>query len=339
MQNSVPAVDLTGEHSDAPLPDRFDNAKAWTGPDLTPDDWTVTLPDEAVEELRRAVARLRLQNLPVYMLSPAQFEFQAVRQAMAEARRRALDGRGLAIVDRLPFDDWSLDEAKAAVWLVLSCVSPPVAQAANGMIFRDIVNAPNPDRDKSFDKGQGVTQERLTPHTDNSSNRNLPNFSTLTCVYGAREGGLSEYCTIYSLYNAMKKEAPQQLERLFRPYYHDRQKNQPPGEPELIRVPAITYDGERLLSRISVNKIFSGYNIAGQELDNLGRDALETAIDIVEKRNLSARYMLERGQVLIFNNREGLHHRQQFENGDTVETQRHLIRVWMRDEGEPFFDG
>ena len=88
-----------------------------------------------------------------------------------------------------------------------------------------------------------------------------------------------------------------------------------------------------------MNKIPSGYQRAGQELDNLGRDALETALAVIRQRDLSAKYMLERGQILIFNNREGLHHRESFKNGDTVETQRHLLRVWLRDEGRPFFDG
>ena len=49
--------------------------------------------------------------------------------------------------------------------------------------------------------------------------------------------------------------------------------------------------------------------------------------------------MLARGQVLVFNNREGMHHREGFKNGKTADTQRHLIRMWLRDEGRPFFDG
>lgn len=332
------ALDLTTGQLEARPRGPFDNPKVWARDDLSPSDWMVRIDDAVNKELQAVVRSLREQGLPIYMLQPAQFELHATRALMAEVRRLAYDGQGFAIVDRLPLDDWSLDEAKAIEWLMFHCFSQPVAQSAGGEIFRDIMDTPNQDNDRrKFDKG--LTQGQLTFHTDNSGNRNLPNFSTLLCVHQAAEGGLSEYCTIYSLYNAMLKDAPEQLERLFEPFYHNRQGIQIEGEPGLVWAPAIGFDGKRLLSRLSLNKIPSGYELAGQELDNRGHDALHTAIEVIRKHNLSAEYMLEREQLLIFNNREGLHHRGPFSNGDTVDKQRHLIRVWLRDEGRPFFDG
>ena len=336
MPSSDIALDLTVGQLHARPEDLFSNAKVWAANDLSPIDWLVSVGDAAKAELDVVVKTLRQQSLPVYLLSPDQFELTVTRQFMCAARQRAYDGHGFAIVDRLPLDDWSLDEAKAMVWLILSCMSQPVAQSAQGEIFRNIMDTPTQESRK-YDRG--LTQAQLTFHTDNSGNRNLPNFSTLLCVRAAEDGGLSEYCTIYSLYNAMVKDAPQQLERLFQPFYHNRQGIQIDGELDLVWAPAIGYDGKRLLSRISQNKIPSGYERAGVELDNLGRDALETAVEIIRSHDISAKYMLERGQLLIFNNREGLHHRGPFKNGETVETQRHMIRLWLRDEGRRFFDG
>ncbi len=336
MPSPEVALDLSIGQLEARPQEPFDNPKVWARPDLSPADWTVSLNATALTELDTVVKDLRLQNLPVHMLSPDQFELTATEKAMKDVRNRAFDGHGFAIVDRLPLDDWSLDEAKAVQWLILSFVSPPVAQSAWGEIFRDIKDTPD-QGNRVYDKG--LSQDRLTFHADNSGNRNTPNFSTLMCLHGAEEGGMSEYCTIYSLYNAMKKDAPEQLERLFQPFFHNRQGIQIPGEPELVWAPAIGYDGERLLTRISLNKIPSGYVRAGEELDNLGRDALETAVEVIRTHDLSAKYLLERGQVLIFNNREGMHHREPFKNGKTVETQRHMIRMWLRDDGRPFFDG
>lgn len=336
MPSSEFALDLTiGQR--VPHPDEpFKNDKVWTGTDIGPDDWIVPLDGSSLKELAAVVKDLRSQNLPVHMLRPEQFDMTATRAIMSEARRRAYDGIGFAIVDRLPLNDWSVDEAKAILWLILSCVSQPVAQESSGQIFRDIMEV---SLSKRSIYNRGLTQTRLTFHTDNSGNRNLPNFSTLMCLYKAEDGGMSEYCTLYSLVNAMMEDAPQQLVRLFQPFYHNRQDIQIRGEPDVSWAPAIGYDGERLLSRISANKIPSGYARVGKELDNLGRDALESVFATIRKRDLSAKYMLERGQVLIFNNREGMHHREGFTNGKTVATQRHLIRMWLRDKGRPFFDG
>ena len=52
-----------------------------------------------------------------------------------------------------------------------------------------------------------------------------------------------------------------------------------------------------------------------------------------------AQYMLRRGQMAIINNREGFHHREAFKNGAGQEQQRHLVRMWFREEGSPVFDG
>jgi Taurine catabolism dioxygenase TauD, TfdA family len=330
------ALDLSKGQQVAPPKRPFRNAKVWKGSDLKPSDWTVKLGKASLKELDAVVKALRQQNLPLHMLRPDHFKMTATRARMKDARKRAYNGIGFAIVDRLPLDDWSLDEAKAIQWLILSTMSRPVAQEASGQIFRDIKETPAAQRSIY---NTGLTEQRLTFHTDNSGNRNVPNFSSLMTVHAAEDGGLSEYCTLYSLYNAMLKDAPAQLERLFQPFFHNRQDIQIPGEPDVIWAPAIGYDGKKLLSRISLNKIPSGYARIGKELDNLGRDALESVYATIRKHNLSAKYMLERGQILIFNNREGLHHREGFKNGKTADKQRHLIRVWLRDEGRPFFDG
>ena len=330
------AVDLSAGQQVARPKRPFKNAKTWKRTDLKPSDWTVKLGKASLKELDAVVAELRRQNLPLHMLRPDLFKLTATIAHMKDARKRAYNGIGFAIVDRLPLDKWSLDEAKAVQWLILSTISQPVAQESSGQIFRDIKETPDSERSQY---NTGLTQKRLTFHTDNSGNRNVPNFTALLALYAAEEGGLSEYCTLYSLYNAMMKDAPDQLERLFQPFYHNRQDIQVPGEPDVIWAPAVGYDGKKLLSRISLNKIPTGYARIGKELDNLGRDALESVYSVIRKNDLSAKYMLDRGQVLIFNNREGLHHREGFTNGKTVDKQRHLVRMWLRDEGRPFFDG
>jgi len=336
MPSSDIALDLSKGQRIARPKRPFKNAKTWKRTDLKPSDWTVKLGKASLKELDSIVNELRRQTLPVHMLRPELFKMTATRAHMKDARKRAYNGIGFAIVDRLPLDDWSLDEAKAIQWLILSTISQPVAQEASGQIFRDILETPASQRSIY---NTGLTEKRLTFHTDNSGNRKVPNFTSLMAVYAAEEGGLSEYCTVYSLYNAMRKDAPEQLERLFQPFFHNRQDIQIQGEPDVIWAPAIGYDGKKLLSRISFNKIPSGYARIGKKLDNLGHDALESIYATIRKHDLSAKYMLERGHVLIFNNREGLHHREGFRNGKTVDKQRHLIRMWLRDEGRPFFDG
>ena len=339
MATSQPVLDLTGGAVDRRPTEPFSNTKVWSRRSLAPADWTVTIGDAAKRELIDAIAGLRLQNIPVYLLKPADFKLEACRAMMAEAKRMLEDRHGFTIIDRLPLDEagWSEEEAKAAFFMLGQLMSQPVAQTSGGQIFRDI-------RDEGLIAGMpgvdtALTQERLAFHQDNSGNRTMPNYTGLMALYAAKEGGMSEYCSLYSLYNAMAEEAPEQLERLFQPFYHDRQGIQAPGEAEVLWAPAMSYDKGRLSGRFSMNKIPGGYRKAGEELDNLSHDALETVLSVIRKRDLSAKYMIERGQILIFNNREGLHHREPFKDGDGRSEKRHVIRLWFRNEGRPYFDG
>ena len=205
-------------------------------------------------------------------------------------------------------------------------------------MFRDIRYQGDDDyggRDRS------LTMQRLTYHNDNSGNRNVPHYQSLLCLNAAAEGGLSEYCSLYSLYNALREESPVELERLFQPFYHNRFGLQSDKEAVAIYAPALAWNGERLFGRCSINKITGGYRVAGkeQELDNVTRATLERVVSIIPEKELSAQYMLSRGQICIINNREGLHHREAYKNGNGEDSQRHLLRMWFREEGRPVFDG
>jgi Taurine catabolism dioxygenase TauD, TfdA family len=313
----------------------FAKSRAWVRADLNPAEWRVTVTDEVKRELAGVVSTLRRQTLPMFMLTPACFELAASDRMMQAARFMVDEGRSFAIIDRLPLDDWSEEEARSVYWLLGQLFGRPVAQTPRGGIFREVVN------DKSV-RGYGLGGANgsglLTYHTDNSGNRLPPNYVSLLCLNGAQEGGVSQYCSTYTMYNAMLAHAPEYLERLFQPFYHDRLGLlQDTSEPEVLRAPALSFDGNLLTSRFSRNKIKSGYQKAGVEFDKESFAALETAVEILQQQHMAAEFLMERGHIQFINNREGLHHRTAFT--DNPEKKRHLVRLWYRNEGRPLFDG
>jgi len=336
MTPSKPVLDMTQGTVAARPRQKFANAKAWTRQSLSPADWTVKIDDAVKKELDGVVRMTRRQALPVMLLDPIDFDLPASRAMMGRVKNVLDDGHGFTVIDRLPMDDWSEDEARAMYWLLGRLMSRQVAQTAKGEIFREVHN----DGNKS-DSGRdrSTTDRRLIYHNDNSANRNLPNYTSLLCLNKAKEGGHSEYVTVYSIFNALADEAPVELDRLFKPFYHDRLGIQSEGESPLLWAPALAWDGQKLLGRYSINKIGGGYRIAGEEMDNETRSALETVIAVVGEKQLSARFLQERGQIQVINNREGLHHRDDFVDGDTQATRRHLVRFWFRNQGRAFFDG
>lgn len=314
----------------------FDGPEAWTGDCLAPEDWLVSLGDAVAAELENAVTRLRRNTLPTLMLKPEMFDLTAACTLMAGIRDRLSAGRRFAVLDRLPLDAWSADEAKSIYWLLAQLLSQPVAQEWNGLIFKDVVDSGN---DGVGGNERAVTNRVLRYHIDNSGNIVRPDYNSLLCIHPAKAGGLSRYCSVYSLHNALRGRHPELLERLYQPFYHDRVGVQTPGEPEVLVAPALTYDGERLQSRYSSNKIRGGYAKMQEPLDALGEAALEAVIDTIDRDGLAMEFALQRGQIYYHNNPEGLHHRTDFTDDPNSENRRHLVRIWYRDHGRPFFDG
>ena len=329
----LPVLDLTKGTERRPS-EPFAATKAWTRGSLRPSEWSVPVSDAVKRELAAVVTALRQQTLPMLLLRREHFELAASRRMMAEAKHMTDTGRGFTMIDRLPLDDWSEEEGRTVYWLLGQLFSQPVAQSSKGTIFREVVNA-----EGNFGYGHNGANGtgRLTYHSDNSGNRLLPTYAALLCLHGAEAGGESQYCSLYTMYNALLAAAPDALERLFQPFLHDRQGKVPDGEPQVLKAPAITYDDQRLTSRFSMNKIRSGYSKAGEDLDERTEAAMETLVDLIDAKKLAAEYLMERGHIQIINNREGLHHRSAFREGPVHK--RHMVRLWMRDMGRPFYDG
>lgn len=310
----------------------------WDAASLDPDALAVTLGADVLDELSAVVAQLRRGCLPLGALRPEYLVLDEAGPVMAGVRTRLAGGPGIAVLDRLPLDAWTEDEAICVTWLLASLVAQPVAQTPDGRLVHHVRD----ERERPVDRtglALGLTQERLDFHQDNSGNLLVPSATALLSVRPARAGGVTQYCTVYSLAAALADDDPVALDRLLQPYLHDRLGFAAPGEPELLRAPVLAWRGGRLGGRFSMNKIALGHRRAGQELDGEDRRALESALSTIERRRLHCSHLLARGQVLFVNNREGLHHRGPFEDGPTEEEQRHLVRIWVRPEGRPFFDG
>jgi hypothetical protein len=72
---------------------RVDDARAWTGASLRPEDWTVPLPAPCLAELRAALAEIRGNRLPMFLLSPDQFALARCRELMAAYGTGPADAR------------------------------------------------------------------------------------------------------------------------------------------------------------------------------------------------------------------------------------------------------
>jgi alpha-ketoglutarate-dependent taurine dioxygenase len=334
MSTTENYLDLHRDTPVAMLDHEITDARAWTRDTVHERDWTVPLPDAAIAEVMALAETIGRQPLPVLMLSPDQFSLAACRETMARVRRILADGIGVALVDRLPLDRLTKEQAIAAYWVLGQLITTPVAQKWDGTMVYDVT-------DTGREYGYGVrgswTNVELSFHTDNSFGVAPPDYVGLLCLMPAREGGISRFCSLYTVHNEMLRRYPRELARLYRPFYYDRQAEHAPGAPKVSWVPCLRYEGGRLRARFAPMLVKKGYALMEKPLDAEAEDAIEALTAVMQDTRLWMEFTIERGQLQYLNNQEVAHYRSEFKDDET--RKRHLIRLWFRERGKRFYDG
>ena len=75
------------------------------------------------------------------------------------------------------------------------------------------------------------------------------------------------------------------------------------------------------------------------KMDDRTHQALEAIKDVCEQPGIGKNLEFEIGQVQILNNRRVGHRRTGYTDWPEPERQRHLVRMWIRDDGLPFYHG
>lgn len=316
----------------------FTGPQVWTRDKIGPADWHVPFDEEVRRELSQVIEELRRNPIQTLLLTGHSFAMPASRALMARAKKKLDDDVMFVVLDRLPLDEISADEARQLYWLLCSLMSNPVAQRFDGSMTFDVL-----DRKVAVVPGSGVrptvTNADLTFHNDNSYNSPQPDYISLLCLGTPVSGGISKLASVYAVHNALMERNPEVLPRLYRTFHYDRYREHAVGESGIAELPVFSFDGERLVSRIAIPEIVAGYKLAGEEMDDETKGAIDALRAVFADPGMSAELQLERGQIMIANNRSALHSRGEFVDSEDDSNRRHLVRLWLRNEGSRSYTG
>jgi alpha-ketoglutarate-dependent taurine dioxygenase len=308
--------------------------RAWTRQTVTARDWTVPLDEAALAEIRELAAALARDPLPTLLLDPHQFRLDAARATMMRAKSLLSEVIGVALVDRLPVDEVGLEHGVAAYWVLSQFLGSLVAQKWDGTMVYDV-------RDTGRAYGYGVrgswTNIELSFHTDNAFAVAPPDYVGLLCLQPARRGGVSRFISLYTVHNRMLERHPAALARLYQPVFMDRQAEHAPDAPKVSWVPMFRWDGQRLRARLSAGLVRNGYALMEITPPADVQDALAALSDVLDDPGLAIEFTVARGQIQLLNNRGFGHYRSAFE--DDPAAPRHLVRLWVREQGRRSYDG
>src|SRR2546426_7484677 len=201
--------------------------QAWYRHSLAASDWLVPLPEAAVAELEEVVHRLKRDPLPTLLLSPTHFSLTHCRDVMAYVSRQLRDGIGLAVIDKLPVERFSVEENQALGWLLGSLLGRLVAQKWDGAMLYDVRDT---GQALTYGVRRSVTNLDLQFHTDAPWLAEPPELVGLLCVNRAPEGGVSRFVSLVTARDEIERRGPAAAPRAHERFPWDRQAGHAPDD-------------------------------------------------------------------------------------------------------------
>jgi hypothetical protein len=302
------------------------DARAWRADTIDdPRGWYYALSDSCRAALRE-VARTG-RGRPVTKLRPGD-DLRATFAAEFRPIRDALEGqRGFAVITGPPPEAAFPQECVALYWLVGQMLGEPMAQNVEGVLLYDV-------RDTGRQVAEGarfsVTNYESSFHTDNSFGDAVLDYVGLLCLCPARSGGLSQVVSGCAVHDCLRRESPDVLEVLSRPFHFDRRGGVRAGETPTARFPVLAQTERGPLFRYLRTWIEAGHEKAGEPLTREQVQALDVLDGVLTRPGLRAEFALKPGEMFFINNRRVLHNRTAFEDHAEPARRRHLVRLWLR---------
>src|SRR5438034_829608 len=291
---------------------------------ISESDWIVPFPPAALDELEGALRELRRDPLPLLLLAPTQFALSACASVMTAVDHKLRRGVGLAVVDRIPVERFSVEENRALYWLLGSLLGRPVAQKWDGTMIYDVRDTGKP---LEYGVRRSVTNLELQFHTDAPWLALPPEQVGLYCLNPAREGGVSQVVSLATVHNELQRRHPDLLPRFYRPFPWDRQAEHAPGDDKVAWQPMFRSDGRDLVARHNEALVVNAEALTGTPLDPEGREALVAMRAIAESPELRVEFTVERGQIQYLDNLSVAHSRTASKDAGEPHPKRHGLLV------------
>ena len=311
--------------------EHIEDDRAWTADSIGQGrPWCLHLDQKCWDLIDPVVKAWRQDLLPVTQVRLSETQCQAGAEVLADVIRMLESGYGFVVLDRIPLDRYSDEEAKLAYWLIGQCIGQPFEQNVKGTSLYDV-------RDAGGDLTKGsrfsITNERTSFHTDGSFNEVIADHVGLLCLFTAKSGGESQMMSAYSLHNRLIERYPELLEVLYQPFHVDRRGEFEEGEAPTSEQPVFHWDGNELTMRYLNYYIQVGHQEMESPLSGAQQKALGAIEELLQEENLFVEFSVEPGQMLFCNNHWILHNRNAYEDYGDPELRRHYVRLWLLRSG------
>jgi len=305
---------------------------AWTGSDSQGlANITFELGERHLQALDRGLAAARASGRPTEELRRADFPLVGIEDDLDDLRDQVQNGRGLVLLRGLPVSRYSREDVCRMFWGLGSHFGRAVSQSLMGDRLGHVTNVSGDD---PSERGYRSRRE-LDMHTDSDD------ILMMACLQDAKRGGQSRFVSALSIYNVMLAKRPDLLHILIRGFRYHWRGEQAEGEEPIsrFRVPVFSFS-DGVLSCVFLRAFIDmAAEDLGQPLVDEEKAALDYFQELSESAELQVALNLEPGDAYIANNYTVLHSRTSFEDYDTADKRRYLLRLWLKAvHGRPVVD-
>ncbi|WP_114285764.1 TauD/TfdA family dioxygenase [Candidatus Halocynthiibacter alkanivorans] len=313
----------------ADRPSELTGPAVWLGPDMVQNEgaWLVHLSPADVAELETAARHYLSLGRDIGEISAADFPLNHFGEHLAQLKEKLIDGNGLEVIRGLPTVGYSQEFAATIFCGIGAHLGSARSQNAKGHILghvRDIGSDANDPNSRIYQ-----TSQRQSFHTDSAD------VVGLLCLRDSKEGGKSMLVSALSIYNRMRTERPDLLEKLFDPIATDRRGEVPEGEKPYMEIPPFSWHDGKLTVFYQRQYIDSAQRFDGaMRLTPAHIEALDMFDALADDPELNFGMQLQPGDMQFVYNHSQLHDRTGFLDWPEPEKRRHLLRLWLSVEGD-----
>ncbi|KAF2106422.1 hypothetical protein BDV96DRAFT_507943 [Lophiotrema nucula] len=318
------------------FPQKLESDLVWDNEDLAGRfDWTYTLTAENLDEVEKALQHFKSLGKPRGFISQQTFPLPNFHAKLREISNEIHNSFGLKVLRGLPVDSHTREE----IFIIYAGIASHIANIRGRQDNQyqgkpaDVVLNHIKDLSKIYDANQigapAYTADKQVFHTDSGD------VIALLCLETAAEGGESKLSSSWRVYNELAAARPDLIRTLAEPWptevFGDKT-NPYVNRPLLHYQPATEKTKERMIIQYA-RRTFTGFqglprSTSIPPITEAQAEALDALHFLAEKYAVPLNF--KKGDVQFANNLSIFHARDGFTN--TPEQQRHLVRLWLKDE-------
>ncbi|MEO6341340.1 MAG: TauD/TfdA family dioxygenase [Caulobacteraceae bacterium] len=251
---------------------------------------------DAFEDLLQAT-----KDTPIFEIRRDSFRSQAIDNLMAATRDTIVNGRGAMVLSGLDISGRPLEDYERIYWYLGTHLGNAVMQSAKGDLLGYV-------RHVTESKARGYLSDmELGPHTD------YHEVLSLAGVRVASKGGLSGMTSALAVHNEMLATRPDLLEVLYEGYYNGIPFRYGVNDSEYgrRRVPVFSNTGGQV-SVFTLSFMQDAAHARGETIPDEINEAFAYMRQIASSEDFQARFMLQPGEMMFWNNRVVFHSRTRF---------------------------